>query len=76
MSGIGSCHNKFETCKDCPDRSIDPNCHDSCKGYLYRAAENEKRRAAQREDSEFIATKWELMRKAKKHPSTRVFLRK
>lgn len=36
MSGIGAGHNKFESCKGCPDRSVEPNCHTTCKGYLYR----------------------------------------
>lgn len=36
MSGIGAGHNKFESCKGCPDRCADPNCHDRCEGYKYR----------------------------------------
>lgn len=28
--------NKFKTCQDCQDRSIDPNCHATCEGYLHR----------------------------------------
>lgn len=37
MSGISPGHNKFHTCQGCPDRSIDPNCHNECEGYKYRA---------------------------------------
>ena len=33
---------KFKTCKDCPDRTIEPNCHENCEGYNYRKSENEK----------------------------------
>jgi hypothetical protein len=36
MSGIGQGHNKFVTCKGCLDRTVEPNCHTVCKGYLYR----------------------------------------
>ena len=35
---------KFKTCKDCPDRSIMPNCHSTCEGYLARCKQNEERR--------------------------------
>lgn len=38
MSGISPIHpNKFKTCLGCEHRTIEPvNCHDVCKGYLYR----------------------------------------
>ena len=40
---------KFKTCKDCPDRSINPPCHETCEGYLFRCQKqkeiNDKRRA-------------------------------
>lgn len=36
MSGIGNGHNKFKTCKGCPDRTAAPNCHTTCRGYIYR----------------------------------------
>ncbi len=32
-------HDKFKSCKDCPDRCADPNCHDTCEGYQKRAAD-------------------------------------
>ena len=28
-------------CKDCPNRSIEPNCHMTCKGYLAMKANQE-----------------------------------
>lgn len=38
---------KYETCKDCPDRVVQPNCHSTCEGYLARRKKydeaNEKR---------------------------------
>ena len=42
MSGIGAGHDKFKTCKGCPDRCADPNCHDVCKGYKYRQKKTEE----------------------------------
>lgn len=27
---------KSKTCKGCPDRVADPNCHTTCSGYLTR----------------------------------------
>lgn len=33
---------KFETCKDCADRTVEPNCHMTCEGYLFRSKEAEK----------------------------------
>lgn len=33
---------KFKTCKDCPDRTISPNCHSTCEGYLYRVRKNKE----------------------------------
>ena len=46
MSGIGQGQNKFVTCKGCPDRTIEPNCHTVCRGYLYRAERQRKINAA------------------------------
>ena len=34
---------KFKSCQDCPDRSIEPNCHETCEGYLFRCEENKKK---------------------------------
>ena len=33
---------KFKTCKDCPDRTVEPNCHMTCEGYQFRWEEAEK----------------------------------
>lgn len=33
---------KYKTCKDCPDRSISPNCHSICEGYLDRVRKNKE----------------------------------
>lgn len=29
-------NDKFITCKDCPDRVAQPNCHSTCEGYIER----------------------------------------
>lgn len=50
MSGIGQGPNKFATCKGCPDRTIEPNCHTVCRGYLYRAERAKKIREAKQTD--------------------------
>lgn len=44
MSGISPSHNnKFISCRNCPDRTIEPvNCHSVCKGYLYRKSIDEQ----------------------------------
>lgn len=40
---------KYKTCKDCPDRSVNPACHDTCDGYKFRCQKqkeiNDRRRA-------------------------------
>lgn len=32
-------YDKKKSCKNCPDRCADPNCHDTCKEYIDRTAE-------------------------------------
>lgn len=66
MSGIGCQHNKFDTCDGCPDRTIDPNCHDTCRGNLYRVAEREKEKKERRKDFDYYDYKSEVVQKAKK----------
>ena len=31
-----STFNKYDTCMNCPDRTIEPNCHMTCESYLSR----------------------------------------
>lgn len=66
MSGIGSQHNKFDTCYGCPDRTIEPNCHDTCRGYLYRQAENNKRNEERCKDFKYYEYKEDAIRKSGK----------
>lgn len=53
MSGIGYQYNKFESCSGCPDRTIEPNCHDTCSGYLYRQAKNERQKEQKRKEYDY-----------------------
>ena len=76
MSGIGSCHNKFDSCDGCPDRVADPNCHDTCRGNLWRMAENKRKKAAQRAETDYVAAKCDAVKKAKTNKSPKVLARK
>lgn len=55
--------NKFKTCKDCPDRTVEPNCHDKCKGYKARQEQNAKLVEAKRKDRDFTSFKVEAVEK-------------
>ena len=36
-------------CKDCPDRTIEPNCHNTCEKYKAWKAEYQKSQAEEKE---------------------------
>ena len=57
--------NKFKTCKDCPDRTVEPNCHDTCKGYKARQEQKAKVIEAKRKDRDFNDFKIEAVEKTK-----------
>lgn len=57
MSGIGSGHNKFKSCKGCPDRRAAPNCHTTCRGYLYRQERQKEVREKKNAEGEFWGLK-------------------
>ena len=56
MSNVSVMFDKYKTCKNCPDRSIDPPCHETCEGYKARCQEqkriNDNRRASQKVPTE------------------------
>ena len=52
MTGIGSSHNKFESCRNCPDRTVEPNCHETCRGYIFRQKQQEKIRKSKQAEYE------------------------
>lgn len=33
---------KLSPCKDCPDRTVEPNCHMTCERYKKQVEEHEK----------------------------------
>lgn len=39
---------KHKTCLNCTDRTIEPNCHTDCEGYLHRQARKEQARQARK----------------------------
>ena len=51
-------HDKFKSCKGCPDRVAIPNCHSTCEGYLARRKEmdetNKEIHKARNEESDMI----------------------
>ena len=63
MSGTGYEHNKFRTCYGCPDRTVEPNCHDTCRGYIYRHAEGERLKEERRKDFDYYGYRDSLMKK-------------
>lgn len=54
---------KLKTCKDCPDRQIDPNCHSTCAGYLERKRKTEEARKARFEYSEELSDRMRSMKR-------------
>ena len=54
---------KFKWCKDCPDRTVLPNCHSTCEGYLNRCREAEEKR--QKKLQEFNIDDYITKRKAR-----------
>lgn len=66
MSGIGYEHNKFETCEECPDRSIEPNCHNTCRGYLYRREKIAERKKEKAKEIDFIGFKLDRVTESKR----------
>ena len=35
---------KEKSCQGCPDRTVEPNCHMTCGGYLKRAEKSSKKK--------------------------------
>ena len=47
----GKPYDKKKSCKDCPDRTVEPNCHMTCEFHLERVAKTEKIRIAKEMES-------------------------
>lgn len=62
-------NDKFKSCKDCPDRSVTPNCHSTCEGYLYRVKKREELNAKRKKVVDFdgyLYDRAELINRRKK----------
>lgn len=46
-------HDKDKTCKDCPDRTIEPNCHEICEGYKKRQKKQQLANKRRREENDY-----------------------
>ena len=55
--------NKYETCKDCPDRTVQPNCHMTCEGY--EARQKKRQEANDKRLAESIMTDFQYREKQK-----------
>lgn len=52
---------------DCPDRSVSPNCHTTCEGYLARCKETKERNEAKRKQESVDAYIFERNTKIQKY---------
>lgn len=69
-------HDKYKTCKGCPDRTLEPNCHDSCEGYKWRIEENERIKAARREEAACTSSIIEGVERTKASESSKKLMRR
>ena len=61
---------KEKSCQGCPDRVIEPNCHDDCDGYKWRIEQNEKRKAARRAEAEILGAACDAVKRSKRLDSS------
>ena len=59
-------NDKFKTCKDCPDRQIEPNCHMHCEGYLCRTKRSKEISEKKKQEVAFNSYKVDRIQKTKK----------
>lgn len=71
MSGIGYERNKFHTCEKCPDRSVEPNCHATCRGYIYRQEQRAKINEQKTKDFVYAGFKVDRIAETKKKANRR-----
>ena len=57
---------KPNPCYRCSDRTIEPNCHDTCGRYLEWVAENEKIKKERRKDFDYFDYKEKTLQKKRK----------
>ena len=58
--------NKFETCQGCEDRTIEPNCHMTCEGYLFRCEKLKKVKDGRDEHLDYYGFKTESIIRTRK----------
>lgn len=58
---------KSKTCKDCPDRTVIPNCHDDCEGYLERCKKQREIAEKNKQDSDFERYVFDVVERLKKY---------
>lgn len=57
---------KFRTCQNCPDRSVEPNCHMTCEGYLFRCEKLKKAKEGREDTIEYYDFKKHSIAKTRK----------
>ena len=57
---------KFISCKNCPDRTVEPNFHMTCEGYIFRCEKKEKMREEKNQTRDSGNFKREAVRKTKR----------
>ena len=58
---------KFKRCPpDCPDRTVEPNCHMTCEGYLFRCEKNQKLKEGREETIDYWGFKTESIKRTQK----------
>lgn len=55
----------IKCCKDCTERSVEPNCHDTCERYLAEKARDADIKKKKQLDSEYNTCARELARERK-----------
>lgn len=62
---------KSKTCKDCPDRSVVPNCHNDCEGYLERCKKQRAIAEKEKQYSDFERYRFDAIERVKKQKNRR-----
>lgn len=56
----------YKDCKNCPDRSISPNCHSTCETYLAMKKEREERNKKRHKEASYVDYYYETKLRMKK----------
>ena len=58
---------KSKTCKNCPDRTAIPNCHDDCEGYLERCKKQRAIAEKNKQESDFEQYIFDAIERVRKY---------